>query len=105
MSPWLDKAEAAHFRTSRRGSMSRYSRRQFLAQSSCGGMSIVAGAGPLQAVVSRDQLDEFIEAEMQAQRIPGLAACIVKAGKIVWSKGYGWASVKRRVAMDPDRTI
>jgi CubicO group peptidase (beta-lactamase class C family) len=67
-------------------------------------MSLVVGARSLQAAVSRNELDEFIEAEMQARRIPGLAACIVKSGKIVWSRGYGWASVKRCVAMDPDRT-
>src|SRR6516162_872358 len=85
--------------------MSGYSRRKFLSQASCGGMSLVVGARSPQAAVSRNELDEFIEAEMQAQRIPGLAACIVKAGKIVWSRGYGWANVKRRVAMDPDRTI
>jgi CubicO group peptidase (beta-lactamase class C family) len=68
-------------------------------------MSVAVGAGSLQAAASRNELDEFIEAELQAQRIPGLAACVVKSGKIVWSKGYGWASVKKRVAMDPDRTI
>ena len=85
--------------------MSGSSRRKFLTHASCGGMSLVVGARSLQAAVSRNELDEFIEAEMQAQRIPGLSACIVKAGKIVWSRGYGWANVKRRVAMDPDRTI
>ena len=42
---------------------------------------------------------------MKAQRVPGLAACIVKGGKIVWSKGYGWANIKKRVAMDPNHTI
>src|SRR6516225_7803387 len=85
--------------------MSGYSRRKFLTQASYGGMSLVVGARSPQAAVSRNELDEFIEAELQAQRIPGLAACVVKSGKIVWSKGYGWASVKKRVAMDPDRTI
>ena len=85
--------------------MSGYSRRKFLTRASCGAMSVVVGARSLQAAVSGNDLDEFIEAEMQGQRIPGLAACIVKSGKIVWSKGYGWSSVKRRLAMDPDRTI
>jgi hypothetical protein len=61
-------------------------------------MSVVVGARSLQAAVSRNELDEFIEAEMQGQSVPGLAACIVKSGRIVWSKGYGWSSVKRRVA-------
>jgi CubicO group peptidase (beta-lactamase class C family) len=43
--------------------------------------------------------------KMQSQRIPGLAACIAKSGKIVWSKEYGWSAIKRRLAMDPDSTI
>jgi CubicO group peptidase (beta-lactamase class C family) len=85
--------------------MSGFSRRKFLTRASCGAMSVVVGARSLQAAVSGNELDEFIEAEMQGQRIPGLAACIVKSGKIAWSKGYGWSSVKRRVAMDPDITI
>ena len=59
--------------------MSGSSRRKFLTQASYGGMSLVVGARSLQAAGSRNELDEFIEAEMQAQRIPGLAACIVKA--------------------------
>ena len=68
-------------------------------------MSAVIGAGALQAPAPGTELDKFIEAEMQAQRIPGLAACIVKSGKIAWSKGYGWSDIKRRIAMDPESTI
>lgn len=36
-----------------------------------------------------DSLDKYIEREMKAADIPGLAICIVKDGKIVVSKGYG----------------
>ena len=59
----------------------------------------------LRSAVRRDGLDDFIEAERRAQRIPGLAACIVKSGRVVWSKGYGWANIKKRVPMDPDVTV
>jgi CubicO group peptidase (beta-lactamase class C family) len=31
-----------------------------------------------------------------ALRIPGLAAAIVEAGEVVWSRGFGWADVERR---------
>jgi CubicO group peptidase (beta-lactamase class C family) len=81
------------------------SRREFLSRSLCGAISIVAGPGSIQAAATDNGLDARIEAEMLAQKIPGLSACIVKSGKVVWSKGYGWSDVKRRVAMDPDRTI
>jgi CubicO group peptidase (beta-lactamase class C family) len=85
--------------------MARLSRREFVARASCGAISVAIGARTIQAAASSTELDGFIEAEMQAQKIPGLAACIVKSGKIVWSKGYGWSNVKRRVAMDPESTI
>ena len=83
--------------------MERHSRREFVTRLGCGAMSVAIGAGTLQAAAPGTELDRFIEAEMQAQKIPGLAACIVKSGKITWSKGYGWADIKRRVAMDPEQ--
>jgi CubicO group peptidase (beta-lactamase class C family) len=85
--------------------MERLSRREFVTRASCGAISVAIGARTLQAAAPGTELDGFIEAEMQAQKIPGLAACIVKSGKIVWSKGYGWSNIKRRVAMDPESTI
>ena len=85
--------------------MERHSRRDFVTRLGCGAMSVAIGPGTLQAAAPSAELDRFIEAEMQAQKIPGLAACIVKSGKIAWSKGYGWADIKRRMAMDPERTI
>jgi len=36
-----------------------------------------------------DRLDGIIEARMQAGRLPGLAACIVKDGDVAWCGGYG----------------
>jgi CubicO group peptidase (beta-lactamase class C family) len=68
-------------------------------------MSVAIGARTLQAAAPSGELDRFIETEMQAQKIPGLAACVVRFGKIVWSKGYVWSDIKRRVAMDPESTI
>jgi CubicO group peptidase (beta-lactamase class C family) len=85
--------------------MNVHSRRQFVKKVSCTAMTVIAGARSLEAADPDNGLDAFIEAEMKSQRIPGLAACIVKSGGIVWSKGYGWSDIKRRVTMDPDRTI
>ncbi|MHC5538055.1 serine hydrolase domain-containing protein [Singulisphaera rosea] len=82
-----------------------YSRRKFLQHGGGGLMALALETGSLRAEASGDSLDDFLEAEMLANRIPGLAACIVKSGKVVWSKGYGWADIKRRVAMDPERSI
>jgi len=52
-----------------------------------------------------DELDQFIDAEMTTALIPGLAAVIVKDGRIAWSRGYGWADISGRRRMDPVRTI
>jgi CubicO group peptidase (beta-lactamase class C family) len=66
---------------------------------------VLLGGASLRAEVREDELDNFIEAERRAQRIPGLAACIVKSGRVIWSKGYGWANIAKRMPMDPDRTV
>ena len=42
------------------------------------------------------QPDEFINAEMQRQRIPGLALVVLKNGEVVTAKGYGLADVKQK---------
>ena len=82
-----------------------HSRREFVKKVSCTAMTVVAGARSSAAADPGNVLDAFIEAEMKAQKIPGLAACIVKSGRIVWSKGYGWSDIKKQLAMDPNRTV
>lgn len=44
-----------------------------------------------------DKVDDFIKAEMQKQRIPGLSLAVVKDGKIVKAEGYGLANVELNV--------
>jgi D-alanyl-D-alanine carboxypeptidase len=43
------------------------------------------------------KIDEFVEAEMQRQKVPGVALAIVEDGKIAYAKGYGLANVEHRV--------
>jgi len=38
-----------------------------------------------------DQVDEIVWAEMDAQQVVGTAVGLIKDGKIVYLKGYGWA--------------
>lgn len=77
-------------------------RRAFLAAAGCASAPILFGGA---AAAPDDDLDAFIESERRTRRIPGLAACIVKSGRVAWSKGYGWANIAERVPMDPDRTV
>lgn len=38
-------------------------------------------------------LDSFITAKMTQYHIPGISACIVKRGRIIWTGNYGWAYI------------
>jgi CubicO group peptidase (beta-lactamase class C family) len=85
--------------------MNDYSRRQFLEFAGFGTMPFLSRSVARIAMGRRDPLDDFIEAQLVTERIPGLAASIVKSGRIVWSKGYGWANIGGRVPMNPDHTV
>ena len=87
-------------------SLSQQTRRNFLSTSAaCGVVPLVLGANALHAGDRTSDLNAFIEDQRRDLRLPGLAACIIKSGRITWSRGYGWANVKKRVPMDPDRTV
>ncbi|MBC8217473.1 MAG: serine hydrolase, partial [Planctomycetes bacterium] len=50
-------------------------------------------------------LDGFFAAQMDKLRIPGTVVIFVQDGDVLLSKGYGFADVEGRVAMDPEETI
>lgn len=47
-------------------------------------------------------VDDFIKTRLDTLFAPGLAAAIVKDGKVVWSKGYGVADVEKQSAVTAD---
>ena len=47
------------------------------------------------------RVDEFINAEMSRQHIPGLALAVIRDGQLVLSKGYGLANVEHHVPVTP----
>jgi CubicO group peptidase (beta-lactamase class C family) len=47
-------------------------------------------------------VDEFVAAELHAQRVPGLALAVARDGKIVKAAGYGLANVELGVATKPE---
>ena len=49
-----------------------------------------------------DQTDDYIKAEMQRQRIPGLSLIVIKDGKIVKAAGYGFANLKLEIPATPE---
>src|ERR1051326_7601548 len=48
------------------------------------------------------RIDDYIRAEMDAQKIPGLSLAVIKDGEIVLAKGYGLANVEHQVPVKPE---
>ena len=57
--------------------------------------SPAAQGAPLAAAL--DTLDRYVEREMAARQIPGLALAVTRNGDVVAQRGYGLASVENRV--------
>jgi CubicO group peptidase (beta-lactamase class C family) len=49
-----------------------------------------------------DSVDDYIKAEMERRRIPGVALAIARNGKLVKARGYGVANVENDVPVTPD---
>lgn len=48
------------------------------------------------------KVDDFINAEMRRQRIPGLSLAVMRDGQAILVKGYGFANVEHQVAVKPE---
>lgn len=48
------------------------------------------------------EIDDYLQKEMRAQQIPGVALAVVKDGKIVLARGYGLANVEHQVPVKPE---
>ena len=57
---------------------------------------------PLAAFAQADKVDEFVKAEMQKRKIPGLSIAVVKDGQIAYTKGYGLSNVELNVPAKPE---
>ncbi|MBI4541192.1 MAG: beta-lactamase family protein [Gemmatimonadetes bacterium] len=50
-------------------------------------------------------LESWIEVELKARNIPGLAMAIVHDQDVLWSRGFGFADVEKRIPTDPGTTL
>ena len=50
-------------------------------------------------------MDKQIASWMERHNVPGLAACVAKGHRIVWSGGYGMASLAKGIPFTPDQTL
>jgi len=48
------------------------------------------------------KVDEYVKAEMRRQKIPGVSLAIMKDGKAILAKGYGFANVEHKVLVKPE---
>ena len=80
----------------------------------CGGSDSPAGPGPQpeptpldlpltgQAVPGMASFDHVISALMKKHKVPGGAVAVVKDGKLVYARGFGYADVENKVTVAPD---
>ena len=50
-------------------------------------------------------MDNFFEKEMKKYKVPGATLVVVKDGKEVYKKGYGFSDVDKRITVNPDKTL
>ncbi len=64
--------------------------------------SLPQDSGPAQLAAA---IDTAVATAMEEGRLPGSAVVVVKDGATIFSRGYGFADVAEKVAVDPDRTL
>jgi CubicO group peptidase (beta-lactamase class C family) len=64
-------------------------------------LAVLACAGFVGAVRA-DAIDDYINAEMGRQHVPGLALAILRQGQLVRAHGYGFANLEHQVPVHPD---
>jgi len=48
------------------------------------------------------KVDDYVKAEMQKERVPGISLAVIKDGQIILAKGYGFANVELQVPARPE---
>ncbi|MEL6385389.1 MAG: serine hydrolase domain-containing protein [Cyanobacteria bacterium J06626_18] len=47
------------------------------------------------------QVDALVKDLMQQENLPGMTVAVTQQGRLIFSKGYGWANVQTKQAMEP----
>src|SRR5579883_1318379 len=56
----------------------------------------------LPSAAHADKIDDYVRGQMQEQHIPGLSLAVVRNGKVVKAKGYGFADLEQRTPATPE---
>jgi CubicO group peptidase (beta-lactamase class C family) len=65
-------------------------------------LSVVASGYGQATAPQSGAVDEYVQSEMQRQKIPGLSLLVARDGKIVLAKGYGLSNVELQVPVKPE---
>ncbi len=49
-----------------------------------------------------DEVDRRVEAQMRKRHVPGLSLAVLRDGKVVKARGYGFANLELKVAATPE---
>src|SRR5690554_639967 len=75
----------------------------------CGFLLILSANLVSAASIEADDLEAFMDriivSQLDENNIPGATLSVVKDGKTLLSKGYGFADLENRVPVDPDRSL
>lgn len=47
------------------------------------------------------KVDAFVKELMQAEKLPGMTVAVTKNGRLILTKGYGWANIETKQPMEP----
>jgi CubicO group peptidase (beta-lactamase class C family) len=75
------------------------------AQTACAQAAGAASASLTDPAEIESWMDQTVTRQIKDSHIPGAVVCVVKDGKIVFSKGYGWADLDAHRAVDAHKTL
>ena len=69
-------------------------------------LGVLAVAAPLQAqpqgAAKSDTVDRYVAAELARQHVPGMSLAVLRAGKVIKARGYGWADLENDTRVTPE---
>jgi CubicO group peptidase (beta-lactamase class C family) len=75
----------------------------------CGGHALAHSAASPAAVMTTEDLSTFFDAqfprEMEKSGVAGSAIVLVKDGRVLFSRGYGYADVEHKIPVSPSNTL
>jgi CubicO group peptidase (beta-lactamase class C family) len=59
-------------------------------------------SSPVQSQEPFKEVEKYIVSQLIENEIPGIACCVVKENRMIWSGAYGWANIEKGIPMGID---